>query len=403
MAILPNNIFHVKYKIDMQITRVSYGKVFAIITGIIVIGIVGFLAFTLTQNIEITSSEITYKRQAEVLNFDAPPNGSTAIGTLKDGVKIVYGGDNPRPTASMAKVITSLVALDQDPQLVDKVFTITARDVERYSREIVRNGSRLLVVEGEELSGRQAIEALMIVSANNIADSLARWVFEDFDSYKIAAEKWLEKNDLTNTTIGSDASGFDPGTASTPSDMIKIGQLALENEVLREIVIQQSANFPFVGEEINTNKLLSEGYIGIKTGNSDQALSCLLFAREHNNDIIIGVIMGQPFNSTFDATRQIWASLDQNFSEITIPANTVVGRYILPWGGEVEVATVENLVAKDWRDVQPEIILNPINLNTNHRSRVGTITLGDQAVNLRINNIVENPSIFWRLQNLFQK
>lgn len=384
----------------MDFLRRNIGKILAIFAGILIVGLVVFLSLILTRNIPIENSEITYQRQAEVLKFDVPSNGQTAIGTLKHGVKTVDGGDTPRPIASLAKVITALVVLEEKPLPNDETFVITARDVERYSREVVRGGSRLYVVEGEELTERQAIEALMIVSANNIADSLARWVFDDFETYKEAATQWLIYHGLNNTTIGTDASGFDASTTSTPSDMMEIGRLALQNETLREIVLQQSAEFPFVGEEKNTNKLLTDGFIGIKTGNSDQALSCLLFAREYDDDIIIGVMLGQPFDSTFDSTRKIWESVNQNFKKITIPANTVVGKYILPWNEEVEVVTTEEISAVTWADAQPEITLNPINLDTNHKSNIGTITLNEQTVALRINNVLSGPSIWWRLANI---
>jgi D-alanyl-D-alanine carboxypeptidase (penicillin-binding protein 5/6) len=380
--------------------RENIGRVLAVLLGLLLVGGVVFLVVTLNKDIKIDDGEVTYHRQTEVLKFDVPTNGEVAVGTLKHGVKAVYGGDSPRPIASLAKTITALVVLDEKPSLGDEIFTISARDVEKYSREVVRSGSRLYVIEGEQLTGRQAIEALMLVSANNIADSLVRWVFGDFDSYKTAAEQWLAKNGLKNTAIGPDASGYDPATVSTPSDMIEIGRLALNNALLREITLEQSATFPLAGEEANTNRLLADGFVGIKTGNSDQALSCLLFARQYGDDVFIGAMLGQPFNSTFESARKIWASLDQNFTEIKIPMNTIVGKYNLPWGGEVDAVTTEELTAVAWRDAQPAISLDPIGLDTNYKSRIGHISLGDQTVGLRINSVLSPPSLLWRLQNL---
>jgi D-alanyl-D-alanine carboxypeptidase len=183
--------------------------------------------------------------------------------------------------------------------------------------------------------------------------------------------------------------------------MIEIGRLALQNEALREIMSEQMVEFEYTGLERNTNLLLAEGFSGIKTGNSDQALSCLLFAREYGGDVVIGVLMGQPFNSTFDSARRIWGSLDQNFAEIEVPAGTVVGKYRLAWGGEVEAVLAEPLSAYTWRDGEVEVKLDPIDLNTNYKSRVGTATLGNQTVNLRLNQVLPEPSLLWRLQNLF--
>jgi hypothetical protein len=94
--------------------------------------------------------------------------------------------------------------------------------------------------------------------------------------------------------------------------------------------------------------------------------------------------------------------LDQNFTEVKIPLGTVVGKYHLAWGGEISVVTAEELSAVTWRDAQPDIKINPIGLDTNYKSRVGTINLGDQTATLRINNVLTSPSLLWRLQNIIQ-
>jgi len=373
--------------------------IFAILL-ILLVGILVFLGFVMTKNITITDNQITYEQKTKKLNFDISNQGQVAIGTLDGGTKFSTS-NKQQPIASMAKVITALVILDNTSS-EDETFTVTSRDVEYYSREVIRNGSRLHVAEGEELTLRQAIESLMIISANNIADSLINWKFDDFETYKTVANQWLKDKNLANTTIGKDASGFDPSTTSSPNDMIEIGRLAMQNETLKQIVAEPTGVFPITGEEQNTNKLLNQGFNGIKTGNSDQALSCLLFARNYLDETIIGVMMGQPFNTTFDTANIIWDSIDRNFEEIIIPANTLVGNYILPWGGEVSVVTDDEISTYTWLNAQPEISLESINLNTDHNSEIGTIKLDDKTSTLRINDVIDDPSIWWRLTNLDQ-
>ncbi len=46
---------------------------------------------------------------------------------------------------------------------------------------------------------------------------------------------------LTQTVVGSDASGFDPSTASTPADLVKLGEAALAEPVVAQIVAEPQA------------------------------------------------------------------------------------------------------------------------------------------------------------------
>ena len=67
------------------------------------------------------------------------------------------------------------------------------------------------------------------------------------------------------------ASGFPPSTVSTAQDLVKLGEVALQNPVISQIVAEQSADVPIAGVISNTNTLLgTDGIDGIKTGNSDQ-------------------------------------------------------------------------------------------------------------------------------------
>src|SRR5205807_949217 len=85
-------------------------------------------------------------------------------------------------------------------------------------------------------------------------------------------------------TVVADASGFSPDTVSTPSELVAIGIAALKNPVIAEIVAQSQAQIPGIPGGIikNTNLLFGiDGVIGIKTGTTDEAGHCLLFAARY--------------------------------------------------------------------------------------------------------------------------
>ena len=55
-------------------------------------------------------------------------------------------------------------------------YTITDQDVDFYDQVVAEDGSNLPVTAGEQFSERQLLLALLLPSANNIAETLAVWV-----------------------------------------------------------------------------------------------------------------------------------------------------------------------------------------------------------------------------------
>ena len=249
--------------------------------------------------------------QAETVPLQTPPaknihpawptTGQAAIGSIENGL-LARSSDNeePHPTASMAKVIVALAIMEKQPFKLGqtgKSYTLTAEDVINYHAEIARGGSLLPVYAGMKLTQYQAMQAMLIASANNMADTLVRRVFGSEEAYISYAQNMLRRMGLSKTIV-ADASGYSPATVSTPSELVAIGIVALKNPVIAEIVAQSQAQIPDVGIIKNTNELLgSNGVIGLKTGTTDEAGHCLLFAARHADKdgkkvTVVGVIMG---------------------------------------------------------------------------------------------------------------
>lgn len=248
------------YNMEMKPRRHKWGVV-VIVCAVILAVLVVCSAIIMTRQLPEVGGDITYQPDETPLEITGLTQGQAAIGSEHE-VKAVYGGDIQAPIASMAKVVTALVVLNSGVNL-DQVIIIDEQDVAFYRQAVAVGGSRLQVVVGEQLTLQQMLEALMVVSANNMADSLVYHLFDTHENYQIRAGEWLDSHGLSNTVIGSDASGLDAGTMSTPSDMIKIGQLALEDSVLSQIVKIRKATYVLEGEVENTNELLEDGYFGI--------------------------------------------------------------------------------------------------------------------------------------------
>ncbi len=210
------------------------------------------------------------------------------------------GNQAPAAIASTAKVITALTVLKHTPLTVGQsgpVFEIGASDVERYEKYLAMNGSVLPVYQGMTLTLRQALEAMLLPSANNIADSLAIWTFGSLDAYRQAAQALVQELGLSSTSVGTDASGYDPSTTSTARDLAVLAAHAMKNPAIAGIVKEPSANIPGYGPVDNTNTLLGvDGIIGLKTGTSKEARGVFLFAAtiviKGKSTMVVGAVQG---------------------------------------------------------------------------------------------------------------
>lgn len=241
-----------------------------------------------------------------------PNYGQAAYGVIDDGV-LARSNETakPVPIASLAKTITALAILKQEPLATGEqgpMITLTEEDEASYREYIAKSGTVIQVKAGVQISEYQALEAMLLPSANNIADTLARWAFGSVDAYNTYANNMLKEAGVSQTTV-ADASGYSPLTKSTASDMVKIGILYIQNPVLREIAQQPNATIPFTGIVYNYNSTVNkDGVIGIKIGFTEQAGRTFLAAdirANNNNEISVAAVLGASSMPTAmqDATR----------------------------------------------------------------------------------------------------
>jgi D-alanyl-D-alanine carboxypeptidase (penicillin-binding protein 5/6) len=252
-----------------------------------------------------------------------PAVGEAAIGSMKDGLLASSANDEKLyPTASMAKVITALAIMEKRPFKPGKEgekYTINKNDIAGLKRSISEGGSVLPLLIGMKLTQYQGMQRMLIASDNNMADILVERIFGSKEAYVSYAGEMLKRMGLTRTHV-ADASGLSPATVSTPLELVSIGIAALKNQVISRIVAQQQAQMPIAGIIKNTNQLLGrEGIIGIKTGTTDKAGSCLLFAasytaKDGTKDTMVGVIMGDRNHSRlYSDTRDLLTSAKQGY------------------------------------------------------------------------------------------
>ena len=226
------------------------------------------------------------------------------------GQSQVQAGPNQHaaPIASVAKVMTAYLVLRDHPLRPGQdgpTITLADADVADTDRRRGQQESVVPIAVGEQLTELQALQALLLPSANNIAAVLARWDAGSVDRFVARMNATARSLGMTHTRY-TDPSGFDDATVSTAADQVRLVVRAMRLPVFAIIVATPSATLPVAGTVHNTNTLLGiNGFVGVKTGSTAAAGGCFAFRAirwiDGKPTAITGVVLGQPGHNQIEA------------------------------------------------------------------------------------------------------
>ncbi len=230
-----------------------------------------------------------------------PSAGQAAVEVEGVGSLGTSGIAQAVPIASLAKVMTAYLTLERFP-LTDGqggfVMTVTAADVRDEKRRAALGQSVVPVRIGEQIDERQALVALLLPSANNVAQMLASQVAGNVPAFVALMNATARRLGMA-ATLYTDPSGFDDRTVSTATDQLALGRAAIRQRALAAIVDEPTAILPVVGRVANYDMLVrNDGYVGVKTGSDRAAGGCLIFDKHVSvggrHLSVLGVVLGQP-------------------------------------------------------------------------------------------------------------
>jgi D-alanyl-D-alanine carboxypeptidase (penicillin-binding protein 5/6) len=346
-----------------------------------------------------------------------PARGSAAVSAQNLGFIGTSGNEQAIPAASVAKVMTALIVLKEKPLKKDEVgptIIITNVDVQAYYADIAGNQSVLAVRAGEQLTELQLLQGMLIPSANNFAETLARWNSGSIDAFVAKMNAQAADLKLTHTRF-ADPSGADPGTVSTPTDLMALGIAAMKDEVFAQIVATVQVLLPVVGLVFSTDRVLGQnGILGIKTGSGFSTGANFLFAATIPVDgkpiVVFGCVMGQPtMEIAFATTKALIGSMQSTLHiRHVIARNQTIATYVTAWGKQsdlvspvdVDLLTWPGMVLRQRLDVLPIVVDRPIPAGTK-RGNVH-IVLGDYKldVDLVTADPLYPPGRLWRLTRI---
>ena len=176
-------------------------------------------------------------------------------------------------------------------------ITLTGADVADTARRDGQHESVVPVAAGEQLTERQALEALLLPSANNIAAVLARWDAGSPDQFVARMNAAARSLGMTHTRY-TDPSGYDDATVSTAADSCgsSTGRCACRRS--RASSARQARRCQSPGPSTTPTPARTDGFVGVKTGSDNAAGGCFAFRAIRwiagKRRAITGVVLGQP-------------------------------------------------------------------------------------------------------------
>jgi len=328
-----------------------------------------------------------------------------------------------RPLASVAKLLTALVVLREHPLKPGQsgpVIPITSADAAAYRADAAAHDSVLRVRAGEHLTELEALEGMLIPSADNLARLLARWSSGNSARFVNAMNQEAATLGLRHTHLAG-PSGLNPASVGTAADMVKLAQAVMANPVLRRIVAMPAVTLPAAGTVYNLDDVLGrDGIVGIKTGSTASAGGNFVFAARRRVDgstvTVLGAILGatgvDALQNALDTGARLAAQAARALHrELVLRSGQTVLRLRAPWGPSIPARAARSaaLLALAGSRVRAQVTLSPALAHGRfHRLRAGqrvaTVVLRADghtiSVPVTASRPLPGPSLSYRLLRL---
>ncbi|MFE6665722.1 D-alanyl-D-alanine carboxypeptidase [Streptomyces sp. NPDC057697] len=346
------------------------------------------------------SAKDTYTFEGGKPSLPWPNEGQGYMAATGLGPVGSFGEQKAVPIGSVAKAMTAYIVLKDHPLKKGEEgpsIEVDATAEKEGGYDEAGESTLNTVKEGDKLTLKQALSAIMIPSANNIARLLARW---DAGSEKAFVKKMndtAKSLGMKNTTY-TDPSGLNATTVSSAEDQVKLGEKLVEIPALMAITVLPSWADPSGHEWRNWNNLVPfNGSLGIKTGSTTKAGGNLLFAAHKmvgkTDQLIVGAVLGQHKNPIIDTANAVSkdvmiATQDLLKNAKVIEKGDVVGSVSDGLGGSTPVVATKDVTVVGWAGLTVKIELTDGGKTIPHSAKagtpVGTLTVGEGTSQVKV-------------------
>lgn len=255
-------------------------------------------------------------------------SASCAVVLDADSGRVLFAqnAQEPRPIASITKLMTALVALESGRDLTEVV--------EIKEEWTGAEGSSLYLKPGEKITLETLLYGLLLRSGNDAALAIAGTCGGTVEAFVARMNAKAASLGMRNTRFANPNGLNAEGHYSSAYDMALLARACLVNEVLARMVSTKSITLESRAFT-NHNKLLwrCPGCIGLKTGYTEKAGRTLVSAAERDGVTLICVTLNDP-----DDWRDHMALYDRFFASHKKRVLTGAGERLtyLPVSGALE-------------------------------------------------------------------
>lgn len=256
------------------------------------------------------------------------------------------GGDQQRYPASITKIMTLLVAVENSS--MDEQVTFTETGV----RNVTADSSNINSKVGEVMTMQDCLHALMIISANDAAAQIAEHVGGTEQNFIDMMNQRAAEIGCTNTHFTNSSGLPDENHYSSAKDMALIFREGLKNKDFRSVL--GDADYTIQPTNMTSDKRVMHthhpmfapesdiyypGCIGGKTGFTNLAAHTLVTAVEQNGATYIAVVMhGVELSTCCLDSKALFDYGFGNFTKTAVDGGSV----ILPKGMDVNALTTKS-------------------------------------------------------------
>ena len=204
----------------------------------------------------------------------------------------------PYYPASITKILTALIVIENCG--LDETVTFSNTAV----NSLEPNSSILGARAGDTLSVRDCLYALLLQSANEVANALAEHCAGSIDAFAEKMNEKAEELGCTDSHFANPSGLNDPNHYVSAYDMALIARAAFANDIVKTVASTRTYTLPATKNNPSGltvtmgHKMLNpndaryyQGIIGGKTGYTSKAGNTLVTAAERNGVRLIAVVM----------------------------------------------------------------------------------------------------------------
>ena len=266
-----------------------------------------FLSIFLSLLLVMQLTSVTLAAEGDVGGWDEVEARAALLVDPETG-EILYARNIHKrlAPASLTKVMTALLVLEaiEDGQLtMDTVITAS----ETAIAGIPNDASSAGIVAGEELTVRQLLHCILVVSANEACNILAESVSGSVDAFVARMNERAKELGCEDTHFVTTNGLTHEDHYTTAWDLYLITMAAMEYDVFLDICSTKYCYVPPTNcrsserkysttnhliSDVRQSKYLYSGAKGVKTGWTEAAKSCLIATAERSGRTLLTVVLG---------------------------------------------------------------------------------------------------------------